>query len=669
MQQDLLLNFLLAYCLHSSVLLACAAVVHRSSYLRHHRMAEMIWRLALFGALVTAGLQAAWNHSHTEQTPVDNSIQRSLAISAPRDVNTETLPTKLSTTAPTHQALAASEFRSADSTAITAISLSNRWQFFTQAVLAIWCAIAVFSIISVVVSVRYLNRKINSMPKLKDEDLQQFAKRLSLSNKTIVIRTGDAWQSPLLAPNVCVFLPAWALSTLTKDQCKAMLAHEVAHWRRADHRWRIAYQLMRRFFFFQIFNRYALAQLDLLAEFDCDRAALQHQTLETYTETLLECAQRQITAHPQFALAMARPSSLSQRVHSLIKEDNMRTSTLSRKVLLVFGVFAITGLSAVSYAIPRFVIATNKAPYDDSRMNLHQRQLTTNTATLEKTAEVTPVSPSNALAKEPNAKPAAQGSAVTPPTLTSEAVSDTRLSQAHQAWKDHPAYAFKLFAELANEGVAEAQEALGEMFWYGEGTTADQKAARLWLSKAAMQGRTRAHQFIEMFAERDRRQSEIRFYTEEFDGGNLKWEDKVCPAPDLSESNMGVTQLKTSLQALNKKIDCYNQYVSTMKTSLQTLSFIPEDLRRLMREEEIGRARALAEDRYYEFAVKEKSVNEALQMTLSQRYAQQARNAESTRDNFDANGYWPWRANYDRQQTPQMTTNPKSEPVSERAGK
>ena len=122
---------------------------------------------------------------------------------------------------------------------------------------------------------------------------------------------------------------------------------------------------------------------------------------------------------------------------------------------------------------------------------------------------------------------------------------------------------------------------------------------------------------------------------------------------------MGVTQLKASLQALNKKIDCYNQYVSTMKTSLQTLSFIPEDLRRLMREEEISRARVLAEDRYYEFAVKEKSVNEALQMTLSQRYSQQARNAKSTRDNFDANGYWPWRANYDRQQTPQMTTNPK----------
>ena len=48
-----------------------------------------------------------------------------------------------------------------------------------------------------------------------------------------------------------------------------------------------------------------------------------------------------------------------------------------------------------------------------------------------------------------------------------------------------------------------------------------------------------------MFDERDRRQSELRFYLEEFDGGSLKWTEKVCPAPDLSESKMSVTQLKS----------------------------------------------------------------------------------------------------------------------------
>lgn len=250
-----------------------------------------------------------------------------------------------------------------------------------------------------------------------------------------------------------------------------------------------------------------------------------------------------------------------------------------------------------------------------------------------------------------------------------EVTSDTRLSQAHQAWKTNAVLAFKLFSELANEGSAEAQEALGEMYWYGEGTSFDQRQAHYWISKAAAQGRARAQQFLEMFAERDRRQSELRFYLEEFDGGNLKWTERMCPAPDLSESNMSVTQLKVSLEILNKKVDCYNQYVSNMKTSLQTLSFIPKDLQRLMREEEINQARWLAENRYYEFGLKEKSMNEALQTTLSQRFTQHSKNAERTRDNFDANGYWAWRAHYDRQLSPQMTSNPKVEPIADRSSK
>ena len=43
------------------------------------------------------------------------------------------------------------------------------------------------------------------MPELEDHELQQFADSLVPSNKTVSIRIGDAWQSPLLAPNGSVF--------------------------------------------------------------------------------------------------------------------------------------------------------------------------------------------------------------------------------------------------------------------------------------------------------------------------------------------------------------------------------------------------------------------------------------------------------------------------------
>ncbi len=664
MQQDLLLNFLLAYLLHSSLLLSCATLAHRASYLRHHRLAEIIWRFVLFGALVTAGIQVAWTHSRSEPLPV-SSKQVSLAMptSTALAASTSPIPTSEKQLAKSEQQRLHSSVPRAE--VAPAINLPRSFEFYTRAFFLSWCVFAVFSIISIVLSVFYLNRKISAMPELEDHELQQFADSLVPSNKTVSIRTGDAWQSPLLAPNGSVFLPTWALKTLTLEQCKAMVAHEIAHWRRADHMWRIAYQLTQRLFFFQVFNRYAVAKLDLLAEFDCDNAALRHQSAYSYSETLLECAQRGITGQPRFALAMARPSSLLQRVHSLFQEENMRTPTFSKNTLFAFSLAVITGLSAVSYAMPRFRTDTSKADLAKPNSDLSQRKLT-----VAKTAPVTTqFAPPATTTRDTKAIVDTKPDATAPTERISEAVSDTRLSQALQAWKENPALAFKLFSELASEGHAEAQEALGQMFWYGEGTAADQKQARLWLGKAATQGRVRAQKFIEMFDERDRRQSELRFYLEEFDGGSLKWTEKVCPAPDLSESKMSVTQLKASLDALNKKIDCYNQYVSNMRTSLQNLSFIPGDLRRLMRDEEIGQAQALAETRYYEFGLKEKAINEDLQATLNQRFLQQAKNADKTRDNFDDNTYWRWRENYDRQLSPQMTINPKSEPAANRAAK
>lgn len=336
----------------------------------------------------------------------------------------------------------------------------------------------------------------------------------------------------------------------------------------------------------------------------------------------------------------------------------MPAPSFSKKSLCALCAVAISGLSAISYATPnlRFVDAdkTAKSP----TRNLHQRT--------NMTASVIPQTSPIAAAKipvqqsvtstKPNQKSSTNGATQTlQANLATQTEQTARLTQARQAWKDHQMQlAHQLFSELAVAGNAEAQEALGEMLWYGEGVTTDIKTAQTWMTKSASQGNARAQQFLDLFAERDQRRAELDFYIKSFDGGGLKWSEQTCPAPQLNSSKMDKEAQQASILAVNQKLECYNRYVNQLKASLKDQSYIPSDLLRLMRAEEIEQSLTQAEKVYYQAALQEKASNEQLVTTFNQFYRQQAQADRKTDDKFDGGKYWRERAEYDRRMSPQM---------------
>src|SRR5262249_38133273 len=131
--------------------------------------------------------------------------------------------------------------------------------------------------------------------------------------------------SPMaLAPDL-LCLPRWSVDELDARQRRAMLAHEVAHFRRRDPLWQLAYQAYSYALFFQPLHRLALRRLDQLAELACDDWARDAVDGRALAECLAACAERVVSNGPTLALAMARPRSpLIQRIQNLLEDAPMQ---------------------------------------------------------------------------------------------------------------------------------------------------------------------------------------------------------------------------------------------------------------------------------------------------------------------------------------------------------
>ena len=128
--------------------------------------------------------------------------------------------------------------------------------------------------------------------------------------------------SPMALSRREICLPQRALSELDPREQQTMLAHELAHILRRDHRWLHFCALLDIFFFFQPLNRLARHQLQESAEYLCDDWAVQHtgQSLN-----LAKCLTRvaewvQMTPAQRYVAAMgASGSALRRRVTRILE--------------------------------------------------------------------------------------------------------------------------------------------------------------------------------------------------------------------------------------------------------------------------------------------------------------------------------------------------------------
>lgn len=384
------LLWLLTWLLHSTLLIGALGLLERCVSLRggsQHRwgQAEALWRLALFGALLTASLQLALSqlpaatpapqpdavttsardprpgygavpgpevvrtgaeHTDAEYTGPDLAAPGAAgahtetgSAAAPAAVPLATPIPATPTLAPAGPAAGAGHFR------LPALPDALR-EPGVQLTLA-WLLLAALGATATLLAHARLRRRARALPQITDAALLADAAQLASAAgvRPPVLRLLADGDSPLLMPGGDICLPRWVLQQLDRTQQRAMLAHEIAHLRRHDPRWRLAAALLQRTLFLQPLLYLAARRLDTLAERACDAwAAEQTGAPRALAESLYLCARQlqQPARHrpaPQLALAMAgHTSPLRERINALMEEHPMpykKTSVLLVSVIAV----------------------------------------------------------------------------------------------------------------------------------------------------------------------------------------------------------------------------------------------------------------------------------------------------------------------------------------------
>lgn len=180
--------------------------------------------------------------------------------------------------------------------------------------------------------------------------------------------------------------------------------------------------------------------------------------------------------------------------------------------------------------------------------------------------------------------------------LLASSVYASELSDANAAFakKDY-ATALKLYTKLANGGNVEAQQHLGEMYWYGEAGEPDEAKAQAWFQKAAAKGNAVAIASLETMQQRAARRADIDYWLTKYDGSELRAGEYRCPAPRfpaISKTNEEIERVSANLKTWK---DCYNRFVTHLNAVSPLTSRIPPDVAKLMNKDEMARATARLE--------------------------------------------------------------------------
>jgi hypothetical protein len=623
------LSWLFNYLVHSSILLGCAGLAQYCGALQQRRLAELVWRLALFGGLATAslqlGIQEYW------QSPNNNSLTNAPSqIIAPNRSNlagdSEKLLMKVervdltASASPVHNPTVAQLATNTPSDKAT-IRLPANLQDLISAMVLIWLSYCALIAAKIALNVRHLNRMAKAMPIVSRKDLTALVtKALAKRNNAQTLRVSTIFNSPFVCPNGIICLPAWALEQENQALCHAMLQHEIRHIIRKDSAWRIAQEFIKTAFFFQVLNRAADKQLTLLAEIDCDYVAVRANGVDTFAQALVRCAEMAVSSkHPSFAIPMAKSTSLLQRIDLILNEDDMNNSQSDIKKNSIIGGFITISATAIALTYPAtsiaFIQPILSTPQAHSSPTSNDSTASKNNVEDIEKFNAAPLMLDSKLVKSPVAQAApaeqqtkasvGQAQVHSAVVTTQNTNQESLLAQAHRAF-DNKNYiqAFEIYNDLANTGNAEAQAFAGEMLWYGDGIASNPDAAKTLLSKAAAQGHKKAQEFLKLFAERKNRQAELDFYTNAFDGGSLKWTATTCEGAVNKTTQSKNVEIKDIL-------DCYNNYISSIKQGLESGSYLPADINQIMRVEELEKSKQLARTVLFKQGLEAKSYVES----------------------------------------------------------
>lgn len=262
--------WLLTYAIHSTVLLGLAWLVLRVRR-AEPAVADLLWKVALVGGVVTATAQAA-----LDLRPAGTmALQRSALVEQP----TASLPfTSPDATAsdPVASTPPSTGTRPQPQAAIGDPATAGQAWSTAAVVTGAWFAVALLLL------GWYGGRRLILVGRLGDRrvlvdgplhaQLRDLCEQAGIARR-VRLTASNAISSPVALGNGEICLPAAALGELEPAQQRAMLAHELAHLVRRDPQWLAFSCVLERIFFFQPLNRLARRGLQESAEYLADEWA------------------------------------------------------------------------------------------------------------------------------------------------------------------------------------------------------------------------------------------------------------------------------------------------------------------------------------------------------------------------------------------------------------
>ena len=157
------------------------------------------------------------------------------------------------------------------------------------------------------------------------------------------------------------------------------------------------------------------------------------------------------------------------------------------------------------------------------------------------------------------------------------------------AKKSYPE-ALQIYTKLANAGNVEAQQHLGEMYWYGEAGAVDEAKAEAWFRKAASKGNAVAIASLELMKQRTVRRAEITQWVEHYQGEDVKVGQFNCAAPRIPAISKQSEEIERVSASIAKWQNCYNAYVTNLNAASPLFKRIPADIAKLLNQAETTRA-------------------------------------------------------------------------------
>lgn len=346
----LLLAWLLTYLLHSTLLLGGAWLVLRTGRLAPSA-ADVIWKAALVGGILTAGTQVALGRAPFGSLALAGATAPQATATGPgfeRDLTAPEARTEAVGARPSHTVGSGLEDARPGTPASLPARAAKAPSGAAGPIVLGWLLVVTALLLWFVGRRLVLVGRLGDRRPVPDEGLPDLLEALRAEfgvRRRVYLSTSASISSPVALGDDEICLPAAALRELDATQQRAMLAHELAHIERRDPQWLVFVGVVERVFFFQPLNRVARRGLQEAAEYLADDRAARYSGGVPLARALVKVAEWIQAAPLEVPVAgfAEERSRLTVRVARLLN-GSPRMQPRSARAVLAFAV-AIIGLT------------------------------------------------------------------------------------------------------------------------------------------------------------------------------------------------------------------------------------------------------------------------------------------------------------------------------------